>query len=84
METEQKGVHQITYSGDGKTKQMFSFKITKGNVHDSKKFVPLVRGAFERCSGIEKVRTGCQIKTEEVMIIRKLIYQGWNELQRCG
>ena len=28
---------------DGKTKKIVSFRITKGNVHDSKKFVPLVR-----------------------------------------
>jgi hypothetical protein len=40
---------------DGKTKKIVSFRITKGNVHDSKKFVPLVRKAFERCSNIQKV-----------------------------
>jgi transposase-like protein len=40
---------------DAKTKEIVSFRITKGNVHDSKKFIPLVREAFERCSNIQKV-----------------------------
>ncbi|MDP9287624.1 MAG: transposase [Thermoproteota archaeon] len=40
---------------DGKTKKIVSFRITKGNLHDSKKFVPLVRETFERCSNIENV-----------------------------
>jgi Transposase DDE domain len=102
---------------DGKTKKIVSFRITKGNVHDSKKFVPLVREAFERCSNIEKVYAdkahdnrknfnlldelnaepvigirnnastrsrGCRLRREEVLLMKKLGYQGWKQLKDAG
>ena len=39
---------------DAKSKKVVSFRITKGNVHDTRKFGPLVREAAEKCD-IDKV-----------------------------
>lgn len=39
---------------DEKSKKVISFRITKGNVHDTKKFGPLVKEAAEKCH-IDKV-----------------------------
>ena len=55
MDTKEKGVYQAAYIAvDEKSKKVVSFRITKGNVHDTKKFGPLVREAAEKCD-IDKV-----------------------------
>jgi hypothetical protein len=45
MEAREKGFHQAAYIAvdDEKSKKVVSFRITKGNVHDTKKFGPLVK-----------------------------------------
>jgi hypothetical protein len=101
---------------DEKSKKVISFRITKGNVHDTKKFGPLVKEAAEKCHidkvhadkaydnrknfnllddlnaepsiGIRKnasTRTrGCPLRREEVIVIKKLGYQGWKQLKDAG
>lgn len=95
---------------------MLSFRITRGNVHDAKKFCSLVREAAEKYN-IDKVYAdkahdsrknfnlldrlnvepviairknasiraiGCPLRTDEVILIKKLGYQGWNQLKDAG
>jgi len=101
---------------DAKSKKVVSFRITKGNVHDARKFGPLVREAAEKCD-IDKVHAdkahdnrknfnllddlnvepaigirknasirarGCQLRRDEVLLIKKLGYQGWKQLKDAG
>ena len=101
---------------DAKSKKVVSFRITKGNVHDTRKFGPLVREAAEKCD-IDKVHAdkahdnrknfnllddlnvepaigirknasirarGCQLRRDEVLLIKKLGYQGWKQLKDAG
>jgi hypothetical protein len=101
---------------DAKSKKVVSFRITRGNVHDTKKFCPLVRESSKKYN-IDKVyadkahdnrknfnllddlnvepaieirknasirATGCQLRREEVLLIKKLGYQGWNRLKDTG
>ncbi|PWU80638.1 MAG: hypothetical protein DLM72_11230, partial [Candidatus Nitrosopolaris wilkensis] len=89
---------------DAKSKKVVSFRITKGTVHDAKKFCPLVREAAKKYD-IEKLHAdkahdnrrnfnlldeldvepaieirnnastrsgGCQLRREEVLLIKKL------------
>jgi hypothetical protein len=97
-------------------KLFLSFRITKGNVHDTRKFCPLVREAAEKYD-IDKVHadkahdnrknfnlldnlniepaigirknatiraTRCPLRRDEVLLIKKLGYQGWNQLKETG
>jgi len=57
---------------DAKSKKVVSFRITKGNVHDTRKFGPLVREAAEKCD-IDKVQS-----TFETWVSRM------ETAQRCG
>jgi len=101
---------------DAKSKKVVSFRITRGNVHDAKKFCPLVREAVEKYN-IDKVyadkahdnkknfnllddlnvepaieirknasirAAGCPLRRDEVLLIKKLVYQGWNQLKDAG
>lgn len=101
---------------DTKSKKVVSFRITKGNVHDTRKFCPLVREAAEKYD-IDKVHadkahdnrknfnlldglniepaigirknatiraTRCPLRRDEVLLINKLGYQGWNQLKETG
>jgi hypothetical protein len=102
---------------DTKSKKVVSFRITKGNVHDTRKFCPLVRREaaekydigkvhadkahdnrknfnlldglnIEPAIGIRKnatIRaTRCPLRRDEVLLIKKLGYQGWNQLKETG
>jgi hypothetical protein len=101
---------------DAKSKKVVSFRITKGTVHDAKKFCPLVREAVKKYD-IEKLHAdkahdnrrnfnlldeldvepaieirnnastrsgGCQLRREEVLLIKKLGYEGWKQLKDTG
>ena len=101
---------------DAKSKKVVSFRITKGTVHDTKKFCPLVRDAAEKYD-IKKLHAdkahdnrrnfnlldemdvepaieirnnasirsgGCRLRREEVLLIKKLGYQGWKHLKDAG
>jgi hypothetical protein len=92
-----------------------SFRITRGNVHYTTKFCPLVRETVEKYN-IDKVyadkahdnkknfnllydlkvepaieirknasirATGCPLRRDEVLLIKKLGYQGMESAQRC-
>lgn len=101
---------------DAKSNKVVSFRITKGNVHDTKKFGPLVKEAAENFD-IDKayadkahdnrrnfnlldnlniepainirsnasIKTkGCPLRRDEVLLIRKLGYDGWKKLKDAG
>jgi len=101
---------------DAKSKKVVSFRITKGTVHDAKKFCPLVREAAKKYD-IEKLHAdkahdnrrnfnlldeldvepaieirnnastrsgGCQLRREEVLLIKKLGYEGWKRIKDAG
>ncbi|MGH9976819.1 MAG: IS5 family transposase [Nitrososphaeraceae archaeon] len=101
---------------DAKSKKIISFRVTKGDVHDSKKFCPMVRESSRKCR-IDEVYTdkahdnrrsfnlldhlniesvisirknasirskGCQLRRDEVLLIRKLGYDGWKQLKDSG
>jgi Transposase DDE domain len=107
---------KLHVAADAKSKKVVSFRITKGNVHDTRKFGPLVREAAEKCD-IDKVHAdkahdnrrnfnllddlnvepaigirknasirarGCQLRRDEVLLIKKLGYQGWKQLKDAG
>jgi hypothetical protein len=101
---------------DAKSKKVVSFRITRGNVHDAKKFCPLVKESSKKYN-IDKVYAdkahdnrrdftlldkldvepaieirnnastrsgGCRLRREEVLLIKKLGYQGWKQLKDAG
>lgn len=101
---------------DAKSKKVKSFRITRGNVHDAKKFCPLVRESSKKYS-IDKVYAdkahdnrrnfnllnmlnvepviairnnastrarGCQLRREEVLLLKKLGYQRWKQIKDAG
>ncbi len=101
---------------DAKSKKVVSFRITKGTVHDAKKFCPLVREAAKKYD-IEKLHAdkahdnrrnfnlldeldvepaieirnnastrsgGCRLRREEVLLIKKLGYEGWKRIKDAG
>jgi hypothetical protein len=41
---------KLHIAADAKSKKVVSFRITRGNVHDTKKFCPLVREASRKCN----------------------------------
>ena len=101
---------------DEKSKKVVSFRITKGDVHDSKKFCPLVKEAaqsynidmvyadkahdnrrsfnllddlnIEPAINIRKNASikikGCPLRRDEVLLIKKLGYNGWRQLKDTG
>jgi hypothetical protein len=107
---------KLHIAADAKSKKVVSFRITRGNVHDAKKFCPLVRESSKKCN-IERVyadkahdnrtnfnlldrldvepaivirnnastRTrGCQLRRDEVLLLKKLGYQKWKQIKDAG
>ena len=102
---------------DEKSKKVISFRITKGNVHDTKKFGSLVKESAKR-HDIDKVygdkaydnrkninilgdinvdpaisirknasttrSKGCPLRRDEVLLIKKLGFEGWKQLKGAG
>jgi hypothetical protein len=101
---------------DAKSEKIISFRVTKGNVHDSKKFCPMVtessrkyrigevytdkahdnqrsfnlldRLNIQPAISIRKnasIRSnGCPLRRDEVLLIKKLGYEGWKRLKDAG
>lgn len=101
---------------DVKSEKIVSFRVTKGNVHDSKKLGPMIKEVAEEYD-IDKVygdrahdnrrsfnllddlniepaisirknastkARGCPLRRDEVLLIRKLGYEGWKQLKAAG
>ena len=103
---------------DAKSKKIVSFRITKGNVHDSKKFSPMIREVSKEyeinkvyadkahdnrrsfnllddlniepainirknASTITKTKA-CPLRAKEIVLIKKLGYNGWKRLKDTG
>ncbi|MGH9976729.1 MAG: IS5 family transposase [Nitrososphaeraceae archaeon] len=101
---------------DAKSEKNMSFRVTKGNLHDSKKLGPMLRAVAEEYD-IDKVygdkahdsrksfnqlddmniepvisirknasteARGCPLRRAEVLLIRKLGYDGWKQLKDAG
>lgn len=101
---------------DAKSEKIVSFRVTKGNVHDSKKLGPMIKEVAEEYD-IDKVygdrahdnrrsfnllddlniepaisirknastkARGCPLRRDEVLLIRKLGYEGWKQLKAAG
>lgn len=101
---------------DEKSEKVVSFRITKGNVHDTRKFGPLVKDSAKRYS-IDKVHgdkaydnrrnfnilddmnaepainirrnastrsKGSPLRKDEVLLTKKLGYDGWKQLKDAG
>jgi hypothetical protein len=113
---EKKEFVKLHIAVDEKSKKIVSFRITKGDVHDSKKFCPLVKEAaqnynidrvyadkahdnrrsfnlldnlnIEPAINIRKnasIKTkGCPLRRDEVLLIKKLGYEGWRQLKDTG
>lgn len=114
---EKKEFVKLHIAVDEKSKKVvLSFRITKGDVHDSKKFCPLVKEAaqnynidmvyadkahdnrrsfnllddlnIEPAINIRKnasIKTkGCPLRRDEVLLIKKLGYEGWRQLKDTG
>ena len=114
---EKKEFVKLHISVDEKSKKVVSFRITKVNVHDTKKFGPLVKEAVASKYDIDKVygdkaydnrnnfnildkinaepaikirknasvrAKGCPLRRDEVILIRKLGYDGWKDLKDAG
>ena len=101
---------------DAKSEKIISFRVTKGNVRDSKKFCPMVtessrkyrigevytdkahdnqrsfnlldRLNIQPAISIRKnasIRSnGCPLRRDEVLLIKKLGYEGWKRLKDAG
>jgi hypothetical protein len=102
---------------DEESRRVVSFRITKGNIHDTKKFGQLMKESAGRYS-IDKVygdkaydnrrknfnllddinaepaisirknassrSRGCQLRRDEILLIKKLGYEGWKQLKDTG
>ena len=102
---------------DAKSDKIISFRVTKGNVHDSKEFSSMIREASKEYD-IDKVYADkahdnrrsfnllddlniqpainirknastikskvCPLRAEEVVLIKKLGYDGWKQLKDTG
>jgi hypothetical protein len=107
---------KLHIAADAKSKKVVSFRITRGSVHDTKKFCPLVRESSKKCNidrvyadkahdnrrnfnlldrlDIEPVimirnnastrARGCQLRREEVLLLKKLGYQRWKQIKDVG
>lgn len=113
---EKKEFVKLHIAVDEKSKKVVSFRITKGNVHDTKKFGPLLKESA-KTHDIDKVygdkaydnrknfnilddmnadpaisirknastrANGCPLRREEVLLIKKLGYEGWKQLKDSG
>src|SRR5215467_14449238 len=99
------------------SEKVMSFRITKGNVHDTKQFGPLIKESAKK-HDIDKVygdkayddrknfnildeinaepaisirknastisRERCTLRRDEVLLIKKLGYEGWKQLKYAG
>jgi hypothetical protein len=107
---------KLHIAADAKSKKVVSFRITRGNVHDAKKFCPLVRESFKKCN-IDRVYAdkahdnrrnfnlldrldvepviiirnnasttarGCQLRRDEVLLLKKLGYEKWKHIKDAG
>jgi hypothetical protein len=114
---EKKEFIKLHIAVDEKSKKVVSFKITKGNVHDTKKFGLLIKEAAEkheinkvhadkaydnrknfdlldeiniepsiiiRKNASTKSKEGCQLRRDEVFLIKKLGFEGWKQLKDVG
>ncbi len=113
---EKKEFVKLHISIDEKSKKVVSFRITKGTVHDTKKFGPLVKEAaskydIDKVYGdkaydnrnnfniLDKINAepaikirknastrlkGCPLRRDEVLLLRKLGYDGWKDLKDAG
>jgi Transposase DDE domain len=114
---EKKEFIKLHIAVDEKSKKVVSFKITKGNVHDTKKFGLLIKEAAEkydidkvhadkaydnrknfdlldeiniepsiiiRKNASTKSKEGCQLRRDEVFLIKKLGFEGWKQLKDAG
>ncbi|HET7284699.1 MAG TPA: transposase [Nitrososphaeraceae archaeon] len=115
---EKKEFIKLQIAVDEKSKKVISFRITKGNVHDTRKFGPLVKKAAEKHE-INKIyadkaydnrndfnilddiniepaiiirknasttnsKEGCPLRRDEVLLIKKLGFEGWKQLKDAG
>jgi hypothetical protein len=113
---EKKEFIKLHIAVDEESKKIVSFRITKGNVHDTKKFGQLVKESAKR-HDIDKVygdkaydnrknfnilddinaepaisirknastrSKGCPLRRDEVLLIKKLGYNGWKQLKDTG
>lgn len=113
---EKKEFIKLHIAVDEKSEKVVSFRITKGNVHDTKQFGALVRDSAKN-HHVEKVygdkaydnrrnfnilgdinaepaisirknastrSKGCPLRRDEVLLIKKLGYEGWKELKDAG
>jgi Transposase DDE domain len=113
---EKKEFIKLHIAVDEKSEKVVSFRITKGNVHDTKKFGPLVKESAKN-HNVEKVygdkaydnrrnfnilgdinaepaisirkntstkSKGCPLRRDEVLLIKKLGYEGWKQLKDAG
>ena len=113
---EKKEFIKLHISVDEESKKIVSFRITKGNVHDTKKFGQLVKESAKKYD-IDKVygdkaydnrknfnilddinaepaisirknastrSKGCPLRRDEVLLIKKLGYDGWKQLKDTG
>ena len=116
MDKEKKEFVKLHIAVDAKSEKMVSFRITKGNVHDSKKFSSMVREITKEYD-IDKVygdkahdnrknfnilddmniepaisirknastrSNGCPLRRDEVLLVKKLGYEGWKQLKDAG
>ena len=101
---------------DAKSEKIVSFRVTKGNVHDSKKLGPMIKEVADEYD-IDKVygdrahdnrrsfnllddlniepaisirknastkARACPLRRDEVLLIRKMGYEGWKQLKAAG
>ena len=113
---EKKEFIKLHIAVDEESKKIVSFRITKGNVHDTKKFSQLVKESARKYD-IDKVygdkaydnrknfnilddinaepaisirknastrSKGCPLRKDEVLLIKKLRYDGWKQLKDTG
>ena len=113
---EKKEFIKLHIAVDEESKKIVSFRITKGNVHDTKKFGQLVKESAKKYD-IDKVygdkaydnrenfnilddinaepaisirknastrSKGCPLRRDEVLLIKKLGYNGWKQLKDTG
>ena len=113
---EKKEFIKLHIAVDEESKKIVSFRITKGNVHDTKKFGQLVKESAKR-HYIDKVygdkaydnrknfnilddinaepaisirknastrSKGCPLRKDEVLLIKRLRYDGWKQLKDTG
>ena len=108
---------KLHIAADAKSNKIISFRVTKGNVHDSKEFSSMIREVskeydidkvyadkahdnrrsfnllddlnIEPAINIRKnastIKTkACPLRAEEVVLIKKLGYNGWKQLKNTG